>query len=69
MEYLEHGDLGQYLKGLGPRAEAEAREITKQLLEGLAILHENRICHRDLKPQVQQKVHPLQRCKCILTLL
>lgn len=50
MEYIEHGDLSQYLKTPGSRSNA--REITRQLLEGLAVLHEKKICHRDLKPQV-----------------
>lgn len=50
MEYINGGDLGQYLKD--PIIRSEAREITKQLLRGLAIMHELRICHRDIKPQV-----------------
>lgn len=50
MEYIEHGDLSQYLKS--PDSRPNAREITRQLLEGLTILHDKKICHRDLKPQV-----------------
>lgn len=52
MEYVEHGDLGQYLRTNGPEAKKHARSITKQLAQGIAILHEKNICHRDLKPQV-----------------
>lgn len=52
MEYVQHGDLAQYLKDFGPKAMKEASEITKQLLEGLAVLHGRQICHRDLKPQI-----------------
>lgn len=52
MEYIEHGDLSQYLKSSGPKAKSEAKEIVRQLLQGLVILHERYICHRDLKPQV-----------------
>lgn len=52
IEYIEHGDLGQYLRDFGPRAEADAKEITRQLRQGLVVLHERGICHRDLKPQV-----------------
>lgn len=51
MEYIENGDLGEYIKA-GPKAKIEAKGITKQLLEGLAVLHAKAICHRDLKPQV-----------------
>lgn len=51
MEYIEHGDLSQYLTNFGPKAKLEAKEIITQLLEGLVVLHERDICHRDLKPQ------------------
>lgn len=52
MEYVPYGDLGQYMKDDPQTARVEAQEVTKQLLEGLAILHGEGICHRDLKPQV-----------------
>lgn len=52
MEYIAHGDLEQYLKEHGPKAAAEAKQITSQILEGLVVLHEREICHRDLKPKV-----------------
>lgn len=51
MEYVQHGDLGEYIKNRD-KAKINAREITRQLLEGLEVLHEKGICHRDLKPQV-----------------
>lgn len=50
MEYLECGDLGPWVKN--PVVQSQAREITTQLLSGLAIMHEKFICHRDIKPQV-----------------
>lgn len=50
MEYVEGGDLSRYLAD--PIIRLEAREITKQLLQGLAIMHERKICHRDIKPKV-----------------
>lgn len=52
MEYIEYGNLSEYIHQYGAHAKADAREITSQLLEGLVVLHEREICHRDLKPQV-----------------
>lgn len=61
MEYVEHGDLGKYLKDFGSGAKVYAKDITRQLLEGLVVLHKRQICHRDLKPQVRpplrKKIH------------
>lgn len=51
MEYLPHGDLGEYIKATSD-AQRDAREVTRQLLTGLSVLHNLNICHRDLKPQV-----------------
>lgn len=48
MEYLELGDLQNYLSR--PLHESDARDITSQVLEGLQIMHENNFVHRDLKP-------------------
>jgi serine/threonine protein kinase len=51
MEYLPHGDLESFIeKGI---PEGEIKLITIQLLEGLAIMHENSFTHRDLKPAVR----------------
>lgn len=52
MEYLEGGDLKQYMQKNPAEAKRNAKTITQQLLEGLAVLHEKGIIHRDLKPQV-----------------
>lgn len=52
MEYIEHGDLGQFIADRGQLAQEGARVIASQILEGLVVLQEREICYRDLKPQV-----------------
>lgn len=52
MEYIAHGDLGQYIKNNRGTAMSNVKEITTQILRGLVILHEKGIRHRDLKSQV-----------------
>lgn len=52
MEYIEHGDLGKYIKDHPVQAKGEVDVIASQILEGLVVLHERGICHRDIKPQV-----------------
>lgn len=51
MEYMQHGDLGAYIKH-PEQARGSAKLVTKQILEALKVIHEVGICHRDLKPQV-----------------
>jgi serine/threonine protein kinase len=50
MEYVEHGDLQQYVGS--PMTEDEMQEIAAQILEDLAFLHGSGYAHRDLKPAV-----------------
>lgn len=49
LEYAEGGSLKHYLTVNGPLPEMEASDKTKQILEGLAYLHQQNIVHRDLK--------------------
>ncbi|KAJ5573296.1 Tetratricopeptide-like helical [Penicillium hetheringtonii] len=51
MEYLELGDLLDYMDDRPRIPESEAQEITFQILEGLEMMHRNEFAHRDLKPK------------------
>lgn len=65
MEYIEHGDLGQYISEYPAKAKSEAKAVILQILEGLEVLHERGICHRDLKPQVRQQSRETWPCKSL----
>ncbi|KAI1470844.1 kinase-like domain-containing protein [Daldinia caldariorum] len=51
MEYVKSGDLEKCL-GESLWGEKDIKETTKQILEGLQIMHHESIAHPDLKPQV-----------------
>ena len=51
MEYLEKGDLRQYLSE--SVSVPTAKLLARQLLEGLDVMHRNGIAHRDIKPEVR----------------
>jgi serine/threonine protein kinase len=57
MEYMRHGDLSQYLKKAGPSARPQAKAIVSQILKGLIALHDQNICHRDIKSKVSPFLH------------
>jgi len=50
MEYLEEGDLTKHISV--PLLQETVRNISKQVLEGLKVMHEKGIAHRDIKPAV-----------------
>ncbi|XP_020522501.1 SNF1-related protein kinase catalytic subunit alpha KIN10 isoform X3 [Amborella trichopoda] len=49
MEYLEHGELFDYLVRKGRLHEGEARFFFQQVVSGLLYCHMNMVIHRDLK--------------------
>ena len=53
MEYLQHGDLHQYMSKSPPLLEEAARDITYQILEGISYMHNNNFAHQNLKPEVR----------------
>ncbi|KAL0344513.1 UNVERIFIED_CONTAM: Serine/threonine-protein kinase ATG1c [Sesamum radiatum] len=52
LEYCKGGDLSMYIQQQqGKIPEATAKHFMQQLAEGLKVLRENNLIHRDLKPQ------------------
>ncbi|KAI8370570.1 uncharacterized protein BYT42DRAFT_617113 [Radiomyces spectabilis] len=51
LEYVEGGELFEYLVSKGKLSEAEARHHFQQIILGLDYCHHHLICHRDLKPE------------------
>jgi len=50
MEYIDGIDLGKYLKDRGVFDEDEAKNLLRQLINGLKEIHNQNIIHRDIKP-------------------
>lgn len=51
LEYIEGGELFDYLIKRGRLLEYEAINYFKQIIHGIGYLHQFNICHRDLKPE------------------
>lgn len=51
LEYIEGGELFDYLIKRGKLQEYEAINYFKQIINGINYLHQFNICHRDLKPR------------------
>lgn len=52
VEWMAGGSVAGMLDRYGPFNEEVIIHYTKQILEGLCYLHDNRILHRDLKGTV-----------------
>ncbi|MCE4956797.1 Stk1 family PASTA domain-containing Ser/Thr kinase [Macrococcoides caseolyticum] len=51
MEFIDGPTLHEYIRENGPLDVKEAVFFTKQILRGIEHAHQNRIIHRDIKPQ------------------
>ncbi|KAL6847505.1 hypothetical protein ACP4OV_022531 [Aristida adscensionis] len=52
LEHCNGGDLDAFLRKHGRLPEATAKDLMRQLAEGLKVLRGRKIVHRDLKPQM-----------------
>lgn len=63
MEYLPLGDLDINVKARsGKLPVPEAKEIIRQILTGLEIMHGENFTHRDLKPKVSLGLLSVRKC-------
>ncbi|KAI8086385.1 uncharacterized protein BX664DRAFT_282272 [Halteromyces radiatus] len=51
LEYVQGGELFEYLVSKGRLSDSEARRHFQQIILGLDFCHHHLICHRDLKPE------------------
>lgn len=51
LEYVEGGELFDYVSTYGALPEEEAVRLFRQIIGGLSYCHRFNICHRDLKPE------------------
>lgn len=50
LEYLDGGELFDYITDRDHLTEEESAILFKQMMSAIIYCHKNRICHRDLKP-------------------
>ena len=50
MEYIKGDSLDGYVEKKGKLTEKETRELLWPILDAVKLLHQNRICHLDIKP-------------------
>lgn len=50
MEYLRGQSLSEYVKSHGALSEEETISLLEPIMDAVRMLHENRICHLDIKP-------------------
>ena len=50
MEYLRGKSLGDYVTEKGQLSEEETLSLLKPVMEAVEMLHQNRVCHLDIKP-------------------
>ena len=50
-EYLKYGTLKQWMEKNKKISEEQASIIIKNILSAISYLHQNQICHKDLKPE------------------
>lgn len=49
MEYVSGGELFEFVKSQEGMPEANAREMFREILQGVKHCHDNGIAHRDIK--------------------
>jgi serine/threonine protein kinase len=49
MEYMTGGSVREQIQNYGALNESLTKKFTKQIVEGLIYLHQNRFVHRDIK--------------------
>ena len=67
MEYIPIGDMSKTFVNDYRWNESDTKVVIKQLLQGLAVMHQEGITHRDLKPEVCALPHSWHEPELIAT--